>query len=165
MDFVKSSGVPREDIYFTSKLKVNSTTEHALRACKKSIENAGTGYLDLYLIHGPLPNKASRLASWKALEMLYEDGLVKVIKELELLCRSGFLTLYDPEHWREQLWSCSLKGMTSTRVMDAYVDDVDLGNHRQSRVQVSPLCQPNGPPSVYAAEGNCYFLSGGGHPA
>jgi diketogulonate reductase-like aldo/keto reductase len=80
MDFVKASGVPREDIYFTSKLKVNSTTEHAMRACKNSVEKAGTSYLDLYLIHGPLPDKAARLASWKALEKLYDDGLVKVIK-------------------------------------------------------------------------------------
>jgi diketogulonate reductase-like aldo/keto reductase len=76
---MKSSGVPREDIHFTSKLKVNSTYEHALRACQKSVKDAGTGYLDLYLIHGPLPNKAARLASWKALEKLYDDGLVKVI--------------------------------------------------------------------------------------
>lgn len=69
-DFISASNgkVAREDIYFTSKLKSNSTTDHARKAIQKSVDVSGLGYLDLYLVHGPYPDKRSRLASWTALE-------------------------------------------------------------------------------------------------
>ncbi|CCG81686.1 Putative uncharacterized protein [Taphrina deformans PYCC 5710] len=80
-DFIAASDglVKRADIYYTSKLRSNSTYEQAVKAIKKSVSECGLGYLDLYLIHSPYPNRAARLASWKAMEEAVEQGLVKSI--------------------------------------------------------------------------------------
>lgn len=74
---IKESGVPREEIFITSKVwNTDQGYENTLRAFEESIEKLGTEYLDLYLIHWPKPlNKET----WKALEKLYKEGRVKAI--------------------------------------------------------------------------------------
>jgi alcohol dehydrogenase (NADP+) len=91
---VKLSGVPREEIFITSKLW---NAEHAAAdvepACRKTLKDLGTDYLDLYLIHWPVclrrghsmpPTKDDFIdipleETWKALESLVEKGLCKAI--------------------------------------------------------------------------------------
>ena len=80
-DFMESSRgtVVRSDLYYTSKLQSNGTYEHAARAIRKSVEACGLGYIDLYLLHSPYPDKKSRLESWRACEDAQEAGLVRSI--------------------------------------------------------------------------------------
>ena len=81
-DFLSSEAntqsLKREDIHFTSKLASNSAYETARKAIKKSVKEAGLGYIDLFLLHSPYGGKQARLDSWKAVEDAINDGEVKI---------------------------------------------------------------------------------------
>jgi diketogulonate reductase-like aldo/keto reductase len=52
---IKASGVPREDIWITSKLfELHHRPEHVEMACRDSLKKLGTDYLDMYLMHYPV---------------------------------------------------------------------------------------------------------------
>ena len=73
------SGVPREDVFLTSKLwNTHWTTDKARGALKRTLENLGTDYLDLYLIHWPGPYERIR-AVWIAMEEAVDAGTVRSI--------------------------------------------------------------------------------------
>ena len=75
---VKSSGIPREEIFLTTKVwNDDQGYENTLRAFESSMHKLGLDYIDLYLIHWPVPGKY--IETWKALEHLYKDGKVKAI--------------------------------------------------------------------------------------
>ncbi|KAL1925214.1 uncharacterized protein VTP21DRAFT_97 [Calcarisporiella thermophila] len=76
---IKKSGIPRKDIYVTTKLwDADQGYESAIAACEKSLKKLGLDYIDLYLIHSP--NKQhKRLDSWRALQELKKRGIVKNI--------------------------------------------------------------------------------------
>ncbi|MCH4824367.1 aldo/keto reductase [Gramella lutea] len=75
---ISSSNIPREDIFVTSKLWIDDQgKENTRKAFENSLKKLGFEYLDLYLIHWPVPGKF--LESWKVLQKLYEDGKVKAI--------------------------------------------------------------------------------------
>lgn len=66
---VRNSGIPREDIFITTKVwNSDHGFDAALAAFKKSLKRLGLAYLDLYLIHWPVP--VLRNETWKALEVL-----------------------------------------------------------------------------------------------
>lgn len=74
---IKKSGVPREEIFLTSKLWVaDQGYKKAKKAFEKTLEKLGTDYLDLYLIHQPL---GDYYGSWRAMEELYKEGKIKAI--------------------------------------------------------------------------------------
>lgn len=72
---VAATGVRREDVFVTTKLW-NSDQGHdsALAAFDKSLERLGTGHVDLYLIHWPLPRRDLFLDTWRAFERIKEEG-------------------------------------------------------------------------------------------
>ena len=78
---VRASGVPREEIVVTTKLwHTDHGYEAALAAGRKSHERLGLGPIDLYLIHWPRADSPQqRLDSWRALERLQRDGVVRTI--------------------------------------------------------------------------------------
>lgn len=77
---IKESGVPREDLYITTKLWNDSHGyEETLRAFDASLKRLGLDYLDQYLMHWPGLEEESYLPTWKAFEKLYEEGLIKAI--------------------------------------------------------------------------------------
>ncbi|HEX5984613.1 MAG TPA: aldo/keto reductase [Solirubrobacterales bacterium] len=72
---VAATGVRREDVFVTTKLWNSSQGyDRALRAFDKSLERLGSGYVDLYLIHWPLPSKDLFLDTWRAFERIKEEG-------------------------------------------------------------------------------------------
>jgi 2,5-diketo-D-gluconate reductase A len=77
---VRAGDVPREELFITTKLW-NSDHGHddALRAFDESLERLGLDYLDLYLIHWPVPAQDKYVATWKAFEKLLADGRVRAI--------------------------------------------------------------------------------------
>jgi diketogulonate reductase-like aldo/keto reductase len=76
---IKDSGVPREDIFVTSKLwNDDQGYESAKAAFNKSLSELQLDYLDLYLIHWPKTYEKAA-DSWRALEELYRDGKIKAI--------------------------------------------------------------------------------------
>jgi diketogulonate reductase-like aldo/keto reductase len=78
-DFCQQNNVPRQEIYYTTKLMLNADIAHARVAIRESLRKSGLEYIDLYLVHGPHPGKEERLASWKACEEAKEEGIVKSI--------------------------------------------------------------------------------------
>ncbi|MCX5043661.1 aldo/keto reductase [Aldersonia sp. NBC_00410] len=77
---IASSGVPREDIFVTTKLwNADQGFDPALRAFDTSLDKLGLDYVDLYLIHWPLQNNERLLRTWDALEKIAESGRAKAI--------------------------------------------------------------------------------------
>ncbi|WP_369769814.1 aldo/keto reductase [Flavobacterium sp. WC2416] len=74
---VKRSGVPREELFITTKLWIqDSGYYNAKRAFEKSLKKLQLDYLDLYLIHQPF---GDIYGSWKAMEELYKEGKIRAI--------------------------------------------------------------------------------------
>ena len=77
---IRDSDVARDQIFVTSKLW-NDAQGHdaALRAFDATMERSGLDYLDLYLIHWPLPALDAYVETWKALIRLRDEGRVRSI--------------------------------------------------------------------------------------
>ncbi len=77
---VRRSGVPREDIVLATKLPGRfHGYEETLAGFEESRANLGVDYLDVFLIHWPMPRVARFLDSWRAMITLRDDGLVRSI--------------------------------------------------------------------------------------
>jgi diketogulonate reductase-like aldo/keto reductase len=75
---VRESGVPRKEIFVTSKVwNSDQGYTNTLHAFDVSMKLLGFEYLDLYLIHWPVKGKYAE--TWKALEQLYSEGRVRAI--------------------------------------------------------------------------------------
>lgn len=75
---VPRSGVAREDIFITTKVRNEDQGYDAtIDAFAKSRDCLGVDYFDLYLIHWPV--REQYLETWRALEKLYRDGVVRAI--------------------------------------------------------------------------------------
>lgn len=88
---VKNAAIPREDVFVTTKL-ANSDQgyDSTLAAFDKSMERLGLDYLDLYLIHWPMPSDNTYVDTYKALAHLRDQGRV----------RSIGVSNFEPEHLR-----------------------------------------------------------------
>jgi 2,5-diketo-D-gluconate reductase A len=74
---IKRSGVPRDQLFITTKLWIADTGYEATKkAFQRSISRLQLDYLDLYLIHQPYGDV---FGSWRAMEELYREGLIKAI--------------------------------------------------------------------------------------
>lgn len=83
---IVESGVLRENIFVTSKLwNEDQGYETTLKAFEKSLDNLKVDYLDMYLVHWPIPVskktywEKNMIETWKAMEKIYESGRVKII--------------------------------------------------------------------------------------
>jgi methylglyoxal/glyoxal reductase len=75
---IKESDIPRSEIFITTKVwNSKQGYETTLKAFENSLHALGLDYLDLYLIHWPTQGKYKE--TWRALEKLYRDGVVKAI--------------------------------------------------------------------------------------
>ncbi|MBT2304660.1 aldo/keto reductase [Variovorax paradoxus] len=80
---IKKSGVPREELFITTKLWIQDAGfEPTKNAFEKSLRKLGQEYLDLYLIHQPF---GDIYGSWRAMEDLYQAGRIKAIGVSNLL--------------------------------------------------------------------------------
>ncbi|MEV6025376.1 aldo/keto reductase [Streptomyces sp. NPDC052036] len=110
---VAASGIPRQDLFITTKLwNSDQGYDSTLRAFDTSLAKLGLEYVDLYLIHWPLPSRGTFVDTYKALETIYADGRAKAIGV------SNFL----PEHLRTLI--------EETSVIPA-VDQIELHPHLQ----------------------------------
>jgi 2,5-diketo-D-gluconate reductase A len=74
---IKKSGVPREELFITTKLWIQDAGyENTLKAFEKSLNKLQLEYLDLYLIHQPY---GDIFGSWRAMQELYFQGKVRAI--------------------------------------------------------------------------------------
>jgi len=83
---IKNSGIKREDLFVTSKLwNAEHGYETTKKAFAKTLKDLQLEYLDLYLIHWPIPVmfknnwEEKNAETWRAFEELYEEGKIKAI--------------------------------------------------------------------------------------
>uniref|UniRef100_A0A667X0G9 Zgc:110366 n=3 Tax=Myripristis murdjan TaxID=586833 RepID=A0A667X0G9_9TELE len=83
---IRESGVPRNELWLTSKLWIQDYGyKTAKQACLDSCSRMGVEYLDLYLMHWPdsrqpgRNNREVRAETWRALEELYKEGVCRAI--------------------------------------------------------------------------------------
>lgn len=75
---LEESGLPRSDVFVTTKLwNEDQGYDSALRAFDLTLSRMRLEYVDLFLLHWPVPGK--RLASWRALERIHAEGLARAI--------------------------------------------------------------------------------------
>ncbi|MFB7914324.1 aldo/keto reductase [Streptomyces sp. NPDC056061] len=96
---VAASGVAREELFITTKLwNTEQGYDATLRAFDASLDKLGTDYVDLYLIHWPVPAKDMYVDTYKAFEKILSDGRAKAVGV------SNFL----PEHLERLLGETSV---------------------------------------------------------
>ena len=106
---IKAAGVPREELFVTSKLWNTDRGYEATKAAfQASLDRLGLDYLDLYLIHWPANEKqfgadAAKInaETWQAMEELYEAGKIRAIG----------LSNFMPHHVAELLKTAKIKPM------------------------------------------------------
>ena len=77
---VRESGIDRGEVFVTSKLNNNrQERDDILRSFDQSLSDMGLDYLDLFLIHWPLPSVSDYVARWKVMEEIYASGRAKAV--------------------------------------------------------------------------------------
>ena len=88
---IAASGIPREEIYITSKLaNANHAPDDVERSFEQTLEHLGVDYLDLFLIHWPLPTlyNGDYVSTWRTLNQFVADGRL----------RSAGVSNFQPAH-------------------------------------------------------------------
>ncbi|GAA5523691.1 putative oxidoreductase MSMEG_2408/MSMEI_2347 [Microbulbifer aestuariivivens] len=74
---ILQSGIPRHELFVVSKVWDTEQGARTADAFQRSLERLGLEYLDLYLVHWPVP--ASTRQTWEAMESLYDDKKVRAL--------------------------------------------------------------------------------------
>ena len=90
---IASAGIPREEIFITTKLATDDQGfQSSQDACKASLERLGLDYVDLYLIHWPATKQGAHVDSWGGLMKAREVGHTRSIGVANFprgLCRTS----------------------------------------------------------------------------
>ena len=144
---LRQCGRPREELFIGSKLENDRHAYNdAIAACDASLKTMGLDYLDMYLIHFPMPTQGLYLEAWRAMEQLHRDGKVRVIG----------LSNFRQEHIRKLLSACTIRPMIDELEINPYNTDTDLREYCQSEgihvINWFPLGGPLHPLVPYPVE-------------
>lgn len=86
---IAKSGIPREELFITTKLwNSDQGAENVRPALETSLKKLGLDYVDLYLIHWPTPGRGLYVETWQEMQKLRDNGLIKSIG----------VSNFEPEH-------------------------------------------------------------------
>ena len=130
---VRKCGVPREELFITTKLWVQDASyEGAKKAIQTSLDNLGLDYLDLYLIHQPMGDYTG---AYKAMEEAYKEGKLRAI---------GVCNFY-PARLADLCETVKVKpAVNQVELHPFYHQEAALRNMRELGVQPqarAPLCE------------------------
>lgn len=117
---IKDSGIPRDQIFVTTKLW-NSDQPKAEQAFEASLARLGLDYIDLYLVHFPVTK--SRAQAWQAMEKISASGKV----------RSVGVSNYMPRHLDELLAASQLKPVVNQIELHPWLSQQELKQYCESR--------------------------------
>lgn len=101
---IRSSGIPREELFITTKVwNDRHGYDETLEAFDQSLARLGLNYIDLYLIHWPMPRQGKMIETWQALETLYANNRVRAIG----------VSNFTPVHLQELLETCTVVPMVN----------------------------------------------------
>jgi 2,5-diketo-D-gluconate reductase A len=96
---VRESGIPRDQVFVTSKLNNNrQERDDILRSFDQSLADLGVEYLDLFLIHWPLPGVSDYVKRWRVMEEIYAGGRARAVG----------VSNFQPHHLRDVLAASEL---------------------------------------------------------
>lgn len=112
---IQRSGIPREDIFLTTKVwNSDQGYEETLAAFEKSLQLLQTDYVDLYLVHWPVVGKYKE--TWRALEELYRQGKAKSIG----------VSNFQIHHLQDLMTTAKIKPMVNQVEMHPYLQQKEL---------------------------------------
>ena len=122
---LRSSGLPREELFITTKLWVQDAGyDGTLRAFDASLKRLGLDILDLYLIHQPF---GDYYGAWRAMERLYREGAVRAIG----------VSNFNPHHVDELLAYARIKPVVNQIKIHPYMEHQEVvGNTFAKGIQV-----------------------------
>lgn len=124
-DALHDSGIPRNEVFITTKQRVHSTVANMQKAFDESLAKLKTDYVDLFLIHWPNHDKKINQQTWAFFESLYEKKLVRAIG----------VSNFQKHHLNDLLETAKIKPMVNqvelhpglTQVpIKAYLDDLNI---------------------------------------
>lgn len=122
---IRTASVPRKELFITTKLwNSDQGYDATLQAFDKSMERLGLEYVDMYLIHWPVPKLDKYIDTWKALETIYKQGRAKAIG----VCN------FNVDHLEKLLAASEIKPA---------VNQIELHPRLQQR-ELRDYCQANG---------------------
>ncbi|KAK0798074.1 hypothetical protein LTR91_016294 [Friedmanniomyces endolithicus] len=93
------AGIPREQLFYTSKIPPNKINYKDAKACvEESLKKTQLKYIDLYLLHAPYGGKEGRLGAWRALAEAVDEGKVRSIG----VSNYGVHHLEELDEWQKQ---------------------------------------------------------------
>ncbi|MBE1611954.1 aldo/keto reductase [Actinopolymorpha pittospori] len=145
---IAESGVPREELFVTTKLWNGAQGyDTTLAAFEESVAKLKTDYVDLYLIHWPVPSKDKYVDTWRAFEKLYADGRI----------RSIGVSNFQPAHLQRLFDETEVVPVLNQVELHPYFSQEKLrafnGEHKIATEAWSPLAQGGdllGDPAVAA---------------
>ena len=127
---VIDSGLPREEIFTTTKLWDSGLGyDHALNAFDESLRKLNLEYVDLYLIHWP--EKGSRQEIWSALERIKTEGR----------CRSIGVSNFAPKHLKEILINADVSPAVNQIEMNPFLQQQEISSFcRKENIHLTGYC-------------------------
>lgn len=137
---LKKCGVPRKELFISTKLpNYCHAYEDAIAACERSLKALDVDYLDMYMIHFPMPSLNLYTEAWRALEKLYKDGKVRVIG----------ISNFKEHHIKRILQMSSIKPMVNELELNPYYTQEGLRRYCESEgihvINWFPLGGPRNP--------------------
>jgi 2,5-diketo-D-gluconate reductase A len=133
---IRASGLPREEVFVTTKCPNSAHGyDEARTAMAGSLEKLGFDYVDLYLIHWPIPSRDRYVETWKAIIDMQQEGLARAIG----------VSNFQPDHLRRIVDETGVTPAVNQVELHPYLQQAGVRREHDERRIVteswSPLAQ------------------------